>query len=69
MTNWRDVFLGECRRDGIVVAVFTVNGFQMKGVIRAFDNDVVIIDQTDGKQAMVYRHAISTMVPAKNVLV
>ena len=69
MTNWRDVFLGECRRDRIVVTGFTVNGFQMKGLIRAFDNDVVIIDQTDGKQAMVYRHAISTMVPAKNVLV
>lgn len=69
MTSLRDLFLSECRKDRMLVTVFTTNGFQMKGVIRAFDSDVVIIDQTDGKQAMVYRHAISTMVPAKNVLV
>lgn len=68
MTNIRDFVLSKCQDDKMFVVVFTTNGFQLKGTIRSFDDDVVMIDQNDGKQAMVYKHAISTIVPQRNVI-
>lgn len=62
--NYQDTFLSAVRRDKLTVVVFLMNGFQMKGVIRGFDSFVVILD-TDGKQQMIYKHAISTIVPPK----
>ena len=56
-------FLCECCKRNLYVVVYTMNGFQLKGTIYGFDSDVVVIRQSDGKQAMVYRHAISTVVP------
>lgn len=43
-----------------------MNGFQLKGIVRSFDSFVVVLD-TDGKQQMIYKHAISTIVPAQAV--
>lgn len=65
MTNIRDGILSECCRKDIPVVVFTTNGFQLKGKIIAFDGQVVVMDQNDGKQAMIYMSAISTVVPAR----
>ena len=45
------------------MTVFLVNGFQMRGVITGFDSFVVGILESDGKQQMLYKHAISTIVP------
>ena len=50
------------RRNRTSVTVFLVNGFQMRGVITGFDSFVVILE-SDGKQQMLYKHAISTIVP------
>jgi host factor-I protein len=42
------------------------NGFQLKGIVRGFDNFIVILE-ADSKQQMIYKHAISTVIPAKEV--
>jgi host factor-I protein len=64
--NLQDGFLNGVRRDKSPVTVFLVNGFQLRGVVRGFDSFVVILD-SEGKQQMIYKHAISTLVPAKPV--
>ena len=60
--NLQDVFLASARRTETPVTVFLVNGFQMRGVITGFDAFVVVLD-SDGKQQVIYKHAISTITP------
>ena len=60
----QDVFLNQVRKDKIPVTVFLTNGFQFKGIIKGFDGFVVILD-CDGKQNLVYKHAISTIAPIR----
>ena len=64
--NLQDVFLNQCRKERIVVTIILTNGFQFKGMVRGFDSYVAIFD-CDGKQQLVYKHAISTIIPAKSV--
>ena len=64
--NIQDSFLNQARRERIMVTVFLVNGFQLRGTIRGFDAFVVMVD-SDGKQQMIYKHAISTIAPARTV--
>lgn len=64
LQNLQDQFLNQARRERMTVTMFLMNGFQLRGVIRGFDNFVVIVD-SDGKQQMIYKHAISTVVPAR----
>ena len=66
MQNLQDTFLNRARQDKVPVTVFMTNGFQMRGEIRGFDSFVVLVD-SDGKQQMIYKHAISTIVPPKTV--
>lgn len=60
----QDSFLAQARRTKCGVTLFLMNGFQMRGVISAFDPFVVVL-VTDGKQQMIYKHAISTVVPER----
>ena len=64
--NLQDIFLNQARRDKLLVTVFLMNGFQMRGTVRGFDSFTVILD-SDGKQQMIYKHAISTMIPPRPV--
>lgn len=64
--NLQDVFLNQARKDKIPVTIYITNGFQFKGVVKGFDNYTVILD-TDGKQNLIYKHAISTITPFKPV--
>jgi len=64
--NLQDAFLNQVRKDNIPVTIFLVNGFQLKGTVKGFDNFTVIME-SDGKQMMVYKHAISTVSPMKPV--
>ena len=61
--NLQDIFLLQAKKSGIGTVVFLMNGFQLRGVIRGFDSFVVVLD-SDGKQQLIYKHAISTIVPA-----
>ncbi len=64
--NLQDVFLNQARKEKIPVTIFITNGFQFKGIVRGFDNYTVILD-TDGKQNLIYKHAISTITPFKSI--
>ena len=64
--NLQDAFLNYIRREQIPVTLFLMNGFQLRGVVRSFDSFVVLID-ADGRQQMIYKHAISTVAPARPV--
>ena len=64
--NLQDIFLNDIRKEHQLVTVFLMNGFQMKGVITGFDSFVVCL-VTEGRQQMIYKHAISTVVPARPV--
>ncbi len=64
--NLQDAFLNFIRREKIPVTLFLMNGFQLRGVVRSFDSFVVLID-ADGRQQMIYKHAISTVAPARPV--
>lgn len=64
--NLQDAFLNQVRKENIPVTIFLVNGFQLKGMVRGFDNFTVIIE-SDGKQMMIYKHAISTISPMRTV--
>nr|WP_084054138.1 RNA chaperone Hfq [Desulfonispora thiosulfatigenes] len=64
--NLQDAFLNQVRKENIQVTFFLINGFQLKGMVKGFDNFTVIIE-VDKKQQMVYKHAISTIIPIKTV--
>lgn len=62
--NIQDQFLNQLRKESIPVTVFLLNGFQLRGQVKGFDNFTVIVE-TEGRQQLVYKHAISTFAPQK----
>ena len=62
--NLQDDILKEVRRDKVPVTLFLMNGFQLRGIVTGFDSFVVVL-VTDGKQQMIYKHAISTLAPIR----
>lgn len=62
----QDAFLNQIRKDHIPVTIHLTNGFQLRGSIKGFDNFVVILE-SEGKQMMIYKHAISTITPSRQV--
>ncbi|WP_438445748.1 RNA chaperone Hfq [Gorillibacterium sp. sgz5001074] len=64
--NIQDNFLNQLRKENIPVTVYLTNGFQIRGIIKAFDNFTIIVD-SEGKQQMIYKHAISTFTPLRAV--
>lgn len=64
--NIQDQFLNQLRKENTNVTVFLLNGFQIRGQIKGFDNFTVLFE-SEGKQQLVYKHAISTFAPQRNV--
>ena len=62
--NLQEAILQEVRRDKVPVTLFLMNGFQLRGIITGFDSFVVVL-VSDGRQQMIYKHAISTLAPMK----
>ena len=60
--NLQDLILNEVRREHMPVTLFLMNGFQLKGIVTGFDSFTVILS-SEGRQQMIYKHAISTLVP------
>ena len=60
----QDSILKEVLREKVPVTLFLMNGFQLRGIITGFDSFVVVL-VSEGKQQMIYKHAISTLVPMK----
>ena len=67
VNNLKDIFLNNARKDKIHVSIFLVNGVQLKGYVKGFDSFTVVLD-SEGRQQLVYKHAISTISPAKQIL-
>ena len=65
-TNLQDLFLLRIRRDRLPVTLFLMNGFQMRGIVTGYDPFVVVLD-SDGRQQVIYKHAISTIAPIRTV--
>ncbi len=61
----QEPFLNALRKERIQVAIYLVNGIKLQGVVESFDQFVVLLKNTVGQ--MVYKHAISTIVPVRNV--
>ena len=64
MQTLQDAILSEVRRERIPLTLFLMNGFQLRGTITGYDSFVVVL-VSDGKQQMIYKHAISTLAPMK----
>ncbi|MFP3813820.1 RNA chaperone Hfq, partial [Bacillus sp. SIMBA_005] len=63
----QDTFLNHLRKNSVFVTVFLLNGFQLKGTVKSYDNFTVLLVDAESKQHLIYKHAISTFVPAKQV--
>ena len=64
--NLQDIFLTKVRKQSLPVTVFLMNGFQMRGIVTGYDPFVVVLD-SDGRQQVIYKHAVSTIVPIRPV--
>lgn len=63
--NLQDNYLNQLRKDKIPVVVYLANGVRLKGTIKGFDNFVIVLKETT--QQLVYKHAVSTIIPEKDV--
>ena len=62
--NLQDAILKEVRREKIPLTLFLMNGFQLRGIVTGYDSFVVVL-MAEGKQMMIYKHAISTLAPIR----
>lgn len=66
MANLQDLFLNQARKEKTNVSIHLTNGFQHKGIVKGFDNFVIMIEN-EGKQHLIYKHSIATISPTKYV--
>lgn len=64
--NLQDLFLNQVRKEKIAVTIYLTNGYQYKGLIKSFDNFVILLE-SDSKQNLIYKHSISAILPSKPV--
>jgi len=64
--NLQDAFLNQVRKDNLPITMYLVNGVQLKGMVKGFDNFTVVLE-SEGKQSLVYKHAVSTITPARPI--
>ena len=64
--NLQDNFLNIARKEDAMLTVFLINGYQIKGTVRSFDNFTILLN-ADNKQQLIYKHAISTIIPYRNL--
>ncbi|MEE9523357.1 MAG: RNA chaperone Hfq [Thermodesulfovibrionales bacterium] len=63
--NLQDNYLNQLRKEKMQVVVYLTNGVRLKGVVRAFDNFVILLK--DSTQQLIYKHAVSTIIPEKDL--
>lgn len=66
-SNLQDIFLNNARKNKLQLTIHLMNGFQLKGFVKGFDNFTVILE-CDSKQMLIYKHSISTITPIKPIL-
>lgn len=65
--NLQDLFLNNARKERVPVTIFLMNGVQVKGYVKGFDSYIVLIEGENKQQNLIYKHAVSTIVPGKNI--
>jgi host factor-I protein len=65
--NLQDTFLNQARKENIGVTIYLVNGVQLRGVVRGFDSFTVLLDSPGKSTQLVYKHSITSIVPARNI--
>lgn len=65
--NLQDYFLNKARKDNVELNIYLVNGYQIKGLVKGFDNYTIILE-ADGKQQLIYKHSISTIIPVNEII-
>ena len=66
MLNLQDMFLNQLRKEKIMVTVYLVNGFKLRGYVKGFDTFTIVVEN-EGRQNLVYKNAVSTITPTKPV--
>ena len=61
----QDLFLNQLRKEKIPVVIYLINGVRLKGIVKGFDSFVILLKEAN--EQLIYKHAISTIVPEKNV--
>ncbi len=64
--NLQDVFLNYVRMEKLQITIYLINGYQLKGIVSGFDNYTIILE-CENKQQLVYKHAVSTIIPFKPI--
>ena len=64
--NLQDIFLNYARKEKIVLTIYLMNGFQLRGIVRGFDSYAILFE-SDEKTSLVYKHAISTIMPSRPI--
>lgn len=65
--NLQDLFLNNARKERVPVTIFLMNGVQIKGYVKGFDSYIVLLESENRQQNLIYKHAVSTIVPGKNI--
>lgn len=65
--NIQDFFLNKARKDNIEINVFLITGFELKGLVKGFDTYTIILE-AEGKQRLIYKHAISEIIPLDEIV-
>ena len=65
--NLQDAFLSQVKKEAAMVVIYLVNGFQLKGVVKGFDNFTIFIENNESKLQMIYKHSVTTISPVKAV--
>ena len=65
--NLQDGFLAQVKKEKAGVIIYLVNGFQLKGTVKGFDNFTIFLENPEGKLQMVYKHAVTTVQCLKTI--
>lgn len=65
--NLQDLFLNNARKERVPVTIYLMNGVKVKGYVKGFDSYIVLLEGENRQQNLIYKHAVSTIVPGKNI--
>lgn len=65
--NLQDLFLNNARKERVPVTIYLMNGVQVKGYVKGFDSYIILLESETKQQNLIYKHAVSTIVPGKNM--
>ncbi|MEF9990659.1 MAG: RNA chaperone Hfq [Romboutsia sp.] len=65
--NLQDLLLNNARKERVPVTIYLMNGVQVKGIVKGFDSYIILVEGDNRQQNMIYKHAVSTILPGKYI--